>query len=185
MKKSSSKQYVINEYLTGEDIKRLRSALGMTQKEFASLARCSTRTVENWETKGEKITGPIVPLFEVLIRRPEFVRNLEVPKKERGLRLWYMYENIVCTVIDVDEMNREVKIYNYIVNPLYRAFGINTEPTYEDYEEFIESRCFPRTRDKIKLELKKLDIPFYDPILIIEKTEGRMADDKFWIRLES
>ena len=62
--------------------------------------------------------------------------------------------------------------------------GVNTEPTYEEYEEFVRSRCFPETRDKLKLELKKLDIPFYDPIMIIEKTEGRMADDDFWIRIE-
>ena len=26
--------------------------------------------------------------------------------------------------------------------------------------------------------------PFYDPIMIIEKTEGRMAEDNFWIRIE-
>ena len=42
----------------------------------------------------------------------------------------------------------------------------------------------PKSRDKIKLELKRLGIPYYDPILIIEKTEGRMADDEFWIKLE-
>lgn len=58
------------------------------------------------------------------------------------------------------------------------------EPGFEDYEEFLKTRCFPETRDKIKLELKRLGIPFYDPILIIEKTEGRMAEDKFWIRIE-
>nr|MCR4704616.1 transcriptional regulator [Lachnospiraceae bacterium] len=86
--------------------------------------------------------------------------------------------------IDVDEMNRRVEIRNYTNDILFRAFGKNTEPTFEDYEEFIESRCFPKTRDKIKLELEHLDIPFYDPILIIEKTQGRMADDRFWIRLE-
>ena len=67
---------------------------------------------------------------------------------------------------------------------MLRAFGPNTEPSYDEYQEFLESRCFPRTRDKIKLELARLDIPFYDPILIIEKTEGRMADDKFHIRIE-
>ena len=27
-------------------------------------------------------------------------------------------------------------------------------------------------------------VPFYDPIMIIEKTEGRMAEDNFWIRIE-
>ena len=36
----------------------------------------------------------------------------------------------------------------------------------------------------MKLQLKELGIPFYDPLLIIEKTEGRMADDHFWIRIE-
>ena len=95
-----------------------------------------------------------------------------------------MYKNMVCTVIDVDEMSREVKIHNYISNPLYRAFGINDDPDFGDYEEFLESRCFPKERDKVKIELKKLDIPFYDPILIIEKTQGRMAEDDFWIRIE-
>ena len=54
---------------------------------------------------------------------------------------------------------------------------------YEDYEEFLESRCFPRERDKIKIELKRLGIPFYDPMMIIEKTEGRMAEDDFWIKI--
>lgn len=58
------------------------------------------------------------------------------------------------------------------------------QPDFAQYEEFLESRCFPRSRDKLKLELKKLDLPFYDPLMIIEKTEGRMAEDDFWIRIE-
>ncbi len=178
------KKYVTNEYLTGEDIKRVREILSMTQKEFAEFARCSKRTVENWESHGEKITGPIVPLVEILMRRPEVVEKLMLPENSLKLRLWYMYENIVCTLIDVDELSRKVIIRNYIDNPLYRAFGVNTEPTFEEYEEFLESRCFPRSRDKMKLELKRLGIPFYDPILIIKKTDGRMAEDKFWIKIE-
>ena len=55
---------------------------------------------------------------------------------------------------------------------------------YEDYEEFLESRCFPRSRDKMKLQLKELELPFYDPLLIIQRTEGRMEEDEFWIRIE-
>ena len=185
MEKISEKnKYMISEYITGEDIKKVRALLGMTQKEFASFVRSSKRTVENWESNNNTISGPIVPLVEILLRKPELAAKLMVPNKEKGLRLWYMYENTVCSVIDVNELERSVKVYNYIDNPLYRAFGVNMEPNYEDYEEFIESRCFPRNRDKIKLELKKLDIPFYDPIMIIEKTEGRMAEDHFWIKLE-
>ena len=62
--------------------------------------------------------------------------------------------------------------------------GTLKEPTYEDYEAFLESRCFPKSRDKMKLILKDLDLPFYDPLMIIQKTEGRMAEDHFWIRIE-
>ena len=178
------KQYVINKSISGKDVKRMRTILGMTQKEFAEFVCTSKRTVENWEESKGEITGPIVTLSEILLRYPQMSHKLELPPKERGLRLWYMYENTACSIIDVDELSRQVKVYNYVDNPLYRAFGVNTDPTYEDYEEFLESRCFPKSRDKIKLELKHLGIPFYDPILIIEKTQGRMADDPCWIRIE-
>lgn len=178
------RNYVINESISGEDLRRVRRLLNMTQKEFADFANCSKRTVENWETKDEPVKGPIVTLVEILLRRPDIADKLRLEDNSLKLRLLYMYENTVCTVIDVDEPKRIVKIRNYVVDPLYRAFGVNTEPSYEDYEEFLKSRCFPETRDKMKLELKRLGLPFYDPVMIIEKTEGRMAEDKFRIKIE-
>jgi len=36
----------------------------------------------------------------------------------------------------------------------------------------------------MKLVLKELDSPFYDPMFIIEKTNGRMAEDEFWTEIE-
>ena len=176
--------YVIPPFLTGADIRRARESLGMTQKEFAAFLGCSVRTVEHWETKADKITGPVVTLLEILLRKPSWVSRLALPKDHLKMRIWYMYHHMVCTIIDVDELNREIAITNYVDNPLYRAFGVNPAPDYEDYEAFLESRCFPRTRDKLKLELKKLDLPFYDPLMIIEKTEGRVAEDDFWLKVE-
>ena len=96
----------------------------------------------------------------------------------------YMFRDELCTVIDVDEINRSVEIVNYSRHLLKRAFGEIEKPSYQQYEEFLESRCFPPTRDKMKLVLREYDIPFYDPMMIIEKTEGRMAEDDFWIRIE-
>ena len=32
--------------------------------------------------------------------------------------------------------------------------------------------------------LKELNLPFYDPFMIIQKTQGRMAEDDFWIQIE-
>ena len=178
------KEYVIGKQMTGDDIRRLRFVLGMTQKEFAAFAGCSPRTVENWETRETPVTGPIVTLAEILLRKPQIATKLEVPAPRGKMRLWYYFKSTVCTIIDVNESEREVAITNYITDPLFRAFGVNTEPTWEDYEEFLKSRCFPDTRDKIKLELRELGIPFYDPMMIIEKTQGRMAEDDFWIRVE-
>ena len=178
------RKYVMPDFLTGEDIRQARKALGMTQKEFARFTGCSLRTVENWETKAEKITGPIVTLLNVVLRRPALVEKLTVPPLRLKMRVWYMYEHLVCTIIDVDEASREIEVKNYTADPLFRAFGAKLEPGYEDYEAFLESRCFPRTRDKMKLQLKMMDLPFYDPIMIIQKTQGRMADDHFWLKVE-
>ena len=36
----------------------------------------------------------------------------------------------------------------------------------------------------MKIMLEALNLPFYDPFLIIQKTEGRMAEDDFWIQIE-
>lgn len=100
------------------------------------------------------------------------------------MRIWYMFHQEICSVIDVDEYARKLKLYNYTNDPIKRAFGKEDMPTFEQYEEFLESRCFPRTRDKMKLILRDLELPFYDPLMIIEKTSGRMAEDNFWIRIE-
>jgi putative transcriptional regulator len=178
------KKYITPEHITAEEIRLIRDITGMTQKEFAEFLGVSKRTVERWESSDDVITGPITVLAELLIKNNDLVQKLEVPEKTYRLRLYYMYHDFVCSILDVDEMERKVEVHNYITNPIYRALGVNTEPTFEEYEEFLKSRCFPETRDKLKLELKKLDLPFYDPIMIIEKTNGRMADDDFWIKIE-
>ena len=84
----------------------------------------------------------------------------------------------------MNEPERKVKVKNYTDKIMFRAFGVVETPDYEQNLEFLESRCFPSSRDKMKLILKDLDLPFYDPMMIIEKTEGRMAEEDFWIRIE-
>lgn len=170
--------------ITAKEIKEIRKKLKLTQKEFAEFINCSKPTVERWERSKEPITGPVVLLLKMLLECPEYVEKMRVPEKEMPLRLWYMYKEKVCTLIDVDELKKVVKIRNYTDNLMFCAFGKENHPNYQMYEEFLESRCFPASRDKMKLILKDLGIPFYDPLLIIEKTEGRMAEDHFWIRIE-
>ena len=95
--------------------------------------------------------------------------------------LHYMDPDGLCTIIDADYKARTVKIENKTDFLLHRAFGINENPTWEDYEAFLRDRCFPETRDKMKLILKTLGLDFYDHLEIIRKTQGRMAEDSQWI----
>ena len=178
------KQYAIPDFVTANDIKRVRGQLGMTQKEFAELIGVSKPTIERWETSKEKISGYIILLLNMLENNMDYLDKIKLPKKEMPLRMFYMYNQNICTLIDVNVIKQEVKIKNYTNNIMFRAFGVNENPTYNDYLDFLKSRCFPETRDKLKLVLKDLNIPFYDPLLIIEKTEGRMAEDDFWIKIE-
>lgn len=177
-------QFAITDALTAADIKIIRNQLKMTQREFAALVNVTHKTIERWESSEKEITGPIVPLVKILRENTDIADMLKVPEKRYAIRLWYMYNSEVCTIIDVNEQERKVAIYNYTNRIMFRAFGKVENPTFEQYEEFLESRCFPRTRDKMKLMLREFDLPFYDPLMIIERTQGRMAEDQFWIKIE-
>ena len=115
MKKNAvDKSYVIRKSIRKEDIKGIRELLDMTQKEFALFTGVSKRTVEHWESTDGEITGPIVTLIELLGRKPELAQSLELPEKKLKLRLFYIYKNMICTLIDVDEPARKILIRNYI-----------------------------------------------------------------------
>ena len=178
------KRFAIKETVSAKEIKMLRKKLGLTQRDCARLLDCSKPTVERLEREGTVTKGPMALLIKLLDRDTEYIHSLEIPPRELPVRMWYMYKDTPCTLIDVDEVRKIIRIRNYTDNLQFTAFGIKENPTIEDYNEFLESRCFPRTRDKMKLVLRDLGIPFYDPYLIIQKTEGRMAEDDFWLKIE-
>lgn len=99
------------------------------------------------------------------------------------MRLKYMHRDTLCSVIDVDFKHKKVYVDNHTDKVLLRAFGVVEQPTWEDFLEFLESRCFPRTRAGMKDILRDLDLDSYDPLRIIEKTGGRMAEDQQWIQV--
>lgn len=176
------RNYILPHQLTAAQLKAKRKTLGLTQKELAALLGVSKPTVERWEVSTAPITGPVVLALELL--SPALLEGCRVPEKTLPLRLWYFYREQVCTLIDVDEQARQVRIRNYTESRQFRAFGANDAPSFEEYETFLKSRCFPEERDGMKLILRDLGLPFYDPLMIIQKTEGRMAEDDFWIKVE-
>ena len=170
-------EFALQKTLYAPEVKNIRKNLNMKQKELAVLLNVSVKTVEHWESSGGSVSGAAAALLCILRERPWLPEELE-------LRLRYLNGDRLCTIIDVNDREQRVKIKNYVTDPLYRAFGRNEHPSYKDYEEFLESRCFPRTRDKMKIILEELNLPFYDPFMIIQKTEGKMAEDDFRIEIE-
>ena len=71
---------------------------------------------------------------------------------------------------------------NKVDSILDTAFGVNTEPTWDDFLIFLESRCIPRTRCGLNYYLDAVGVSEYDPIQLVEKTHGRMAEDHKWLR---
>lgn len=106
------------------------------------------------------------------------------PEKGYTMRLTYMYRQKPCTVIDVDFTRQRIKIQNRTKDILFRAFGVNEQPTWEDFEIFLVERCFPKSRGLLKTELGRLGLESYDPLQIIEKTKGRTAEDDMWLKIQ-
>lgn len=176
--------FSIPETVNGDDIRVIRKRSGLTQKQFAQWCNVSVKTVERWESSKEPVHGPVTTLLAVMINYPDLFRDYTLDPAPYNMRLYYYYRSFLCTIIDVNERRRTVQIRNYVDDLQMRAFGVVEHPNFDQYEEFLESRCFPRQADKMKIRLRELDLPFYDPIMIVEKTEGRVEGDEFWIRLE-
>ena len=182
--KTGLRKYAFPAYLLPQDIQQIRKRMEMTQREFAAFAGVSVKTVERWESSDGKITGAIVPLICILTQQIGLKEYYEIPEKAFPIRMGYMFRRQLCTLIDVNPAQKLVAIKNYTSNPQFCAFGNKEVVSFQDYEDFLEARCFPRERDKMKLMLREYNIPFYDPMLIVRKTQGRTEEDDFWISFD-
>lgn len=102
-----------------------------------------------------------------------------IAKAEQESRMVYVYldRGNPATWIDVYGVSQKVHIVNFTEDMLSRAFGIRENPNWEDFEEFLESRCMPRTRYGIREEVRFMGLDVYDPFQIVIKTKGRVYGD--------
>lgn len=96
---------------------------------------------------------------------------------------FYDGENL-CTKIIADFTDETLSVENTTENIVKTAFGKNEVPTWEDLLSFLEERCLPKSRSGIREYLETIGVEEYNPIEIIKKTAGRMAEDNQWIEWE-
>lgn len=114
---------------------------------------------------------------------PEFAsRQLARGHQIRILRLYD--GDVLCSTIYVDITEQTVMVENQAVPPIKTAFGNNPIPTWDDFQRFLAERCIPRQRAGLREYLEALGLDEYDPLAIIEKTGGRMAEDQQWLTME-
>ena len=113
--------YAIPEYATANDIKRVREKLKMTQREFAILVGVSKPTVERWESSTDKINGPIVLLINMIENNIAYLDEIKIPPKEYPLRMFYMHNNNICTLLDINVItNCAISTHNAIIKDVLK-----------------------------------------------------------------
>lgn len=140
--------------------------------------------MEEMYRQGRKITE-IAEQFHV--SRQTIYKYLEAELRiekdpDVALRIHYMHEDKLCSIIDVDFKHKKVYVTNKTNRILLRAFGVVTDPDWEQFEAFLERRCFPRTRAYVKEILRDIGVDTYEPLQILEKTQGKMAEDFHWMK---
>lgn len=111
---------------------------------------------------------------------------IEARKKEDHRLYLFDYYNgqTLCTKIAADYSDCTLCFENFVSNFLHTAFGNNMSPTWEDFQKFLEDRCIPRSRAGLREYLETIGAEKYEPLDIVHKTKGRMAEDEQWIHLE-
>lgn len=99
-------------------------------------------------------------------------------------KLEYYDKNKLCTVIYADFTDKTLRAENRTYNIIKTAFGANTTPDWEDFQVFLEERSVPRNREGIREYLEAIGVDEYEPFEIVKKTQGRMAEDEQWLKIE-
>ena len=135
--------------------------------------------------------GDVIITFDgdtVMISPQQSMEQYRISRHSKGhdlLEIRYYSGDVLCTLIYADRTVRDLRAENYTDNLVKTAFGINTFPSWEDLDDFLEERCVPRERAGLREYLNALGLYEYEPIEIIQKTKGRMAEDNQWMEIKN
>lgn len=163
---------------TLRDIARARSNNVGRKKKF-----CAADVAAMSELRAQGVTvGDIAKRYKTSRQVVSKYLNAK-PEHSYTMRMTYMFDKRPCTDIDVNFLDRKISIKNYTDDLLHRAFGVITTPTWDDFEDFLQYRCFAKTRGDAEDLLNVLGISSYDPLQIVEATRGKTADDNMWVKV--
>ena len=122
----------------------------------------------------------------VITRKLSFAEFLEASRHagHKVLLLSCYSGDTLCARIAADETGETLHVENLATDYLKLPFGNNPNPSWADYQHFLENRCIPKTRAGLQEYLEAIGVDGYEPLEIIRKTQGRMAEDDLWLTVE-
>lgn len=77
--------------------------------------------------------------------------------------------------------HNKAKVQRFTFHPVKQIFYDDEMDVFK-LSTILETRCWQRDCRNIDNYLKKLDIPYYDPLAIVKKTHGVSYNDFLWFR---
>ena len=73
---------------------------------------------------------------------------IDEAKKSSRIVYVYMDRKKPATLLDIYPAINRLEIWNFTDDLISRAFGSREKPSWQEYEQFLEDRCMPRTRPR-------------------------------------
>lgn len=167
-----------------ESIIKRRKELGFSQAKLAKRCDFPQSTIGRIESKA------LVPNLQTLDKICREL-GLEFVCREKDNRLQYVrkWDNVgfICywkdePVSEVHVENMRVYVKRFVVNhPVKQIFPVEEMDVFK-LTEILKTRCWEDNRADLDKLLKKIGVPFYDPLEIVKRTHGVSYNDFLWIQ---
>lgn len=152
----------INSTMPGEEFNKYEIEEIRCNYGFSTFIANEKFDFDEFDKKREYIYRNILTYTKSKSNITREIARRELTKEEK--RMFVMFRDKLATVIIYDEAKKKIEIKNFLQYNYMKAFGVNEEPTWEDFEEFLKDRCFPKNRYDAQDLLQNLGLTEYIPL---------------------
>lgn len=161
-------------------ISQKRKSLRISQRDLAKKCNIPQSTVGRIEAG---IVTPSLPTLQKLAKELGMEVNLtpqsRYPNRWEGLEMLCFWNDELVAFLTVK--NNRAKVQRFTDHPVKQIFRDDEIDVFR-LANILETRCWQRDCRNIDNYLKKLGIPYYDPLAIVKKTHGVSYNDFLWFR---
>ncbi len=162
-----------------KEISKKRKQLKISQRELAN--RCGLPQSTIGRIEAGTVT-PSIPTLQKIANELGMEINL-TPKRPSdrwdGLEMLCFWNDELVSYMAVKD--NKAKIQRFTDHPVKQIFRDEEIDVFK-LSTILETRCWQRDCRNIDNYLKKLDIPYYDPLAIVKMTHGVSYNDFLWFK---